>query len=214
MSKTILLVRHGFSEGNHLGCFTGNYDVPLTETGRKQAELTAKFIVENYNVGEIYSSSLKRAMETAKAVGDLLNLPVNPCDGLREISGGKWEAVLFDDLKVKYADDYSVWMNDLVNSRCTGGESIRELAERVINTIKDIAENSSSDCILVVCHATPIRIMQCIFEGKPIEEINNMSWVPNSSVSEVKYENGSFTMKKIGMDSHLEGFKTALPDNI
>ena len=76
---TLLLVRHGESLYNMQRCFTGHSDIPLTELGEKQAELTAQYLTEHFKVDAIWSSDLQRAKSTAKPCADRLGLPIN-CD--------------------------------------------------------------------------------------------------------------------------------------
>ena len=88
---TLLLVRHGYSLSNESGTFTGQTDVPLTEEGVRQAELTARYLAGNYQVDRILSGDLIRTVQTAKPLSELTKLPVLKEKGLREIYGGKWE---------------------------------------------------------------------------------------------------------------------------
>ena len=86
MPKTrILLVRHGESEGNVLGVFTGHSGYPLTENGHRQAKLTAEYIRENYPVEAVYSSDLPRAYQTAEHIARAFDLPVVTDCCFREI---------------------------------------------------------------------------------------------------------------------------------
>ena len=149
----LILIRHGQSEANELNVFAGNYDIELTELGCNQAECTAKYIAENYKVDKVYASDLKRAFKTAQIIAEKFGLEVIPEKGFREIFAGEWEAVKFDELSEKYPEDWDKWRNDLGNSRCTGGESVRELGERVINTLKKVAEENDGKTIVIGTHA-------------------------------------------------------------
>ena len=132
----ILLIRHGESEANRQNIFAGHIDPDLEQNGLEQAKLTAKFIKDNYNVDKIYASDLKRAYKTGLALSELLNIDVIKDKGLREIAAGKWEGVLFSDLVKLYADDFNKWMYNIGEAGCTDGESVKELSERVMNTLE------------------------------------------------------------------------------
>ena len=81
----LILIRHGQTVWNKLGKYQGQADIELSQEGLEQAEkLKEHFSFEN--VKGIYASSLKRAMDTGKAVAEKFDLPVVPCDELREIS--------------------------------------------------------------------------------------------------------------------------------
>lgn len=87
-SMRLLVVRHGQSEADILGVCEGRADFPLTKLGHEQAERTAEYISEKYKVDKIYSSTLKRAMETAEHIAKKANLEVNPEDKLQEFNNG------------------------------------------------------------------------------------------------------------------------------
>ncbi len=61
----IYLIRHGQTDWNIQGKIQGSHDIPLNETGRRQAELLAKGM-DSRPVLRIFSSTLTRAMETAE----------------------------------------------------------------------------------------------------------------------------------------------------
>ena len=211
---TVLMVRHGESEANRNNIFAGNFDADLQGRGQEQAEKTAEFVAKSYKVDVIYASDLKRAFKTGKAIGDLLGIEPIPDRRLREISAGKWEGEKFDDIAARYAEDYSVWLNDMGNARCTCGESTRELGERILAALTDIAENNGGKTVLIATHATPIRVMQTYCTYGDFGRMQEVKWVSNASVSEFIYENGSFRCGKMSQDSHLEELRTVLAPNV
>ena len=210
----LLLIRHGQSQANEQRVFAGNYDVELTELGCKQAQCTAEYIAKNYKVDKVYASDLKRAFKTAEFVAEKFGLKVIPEKGFREIYAGEWEAVKFDELSEKYPEDWDKWRIDLGNSRCTGGESVRELGERIINTLKKVAEENDGKIVAIGTHATPVRTTQCVVSEYGYDRIMEIPWVSNASVTEVVYEDGKFTLVKFGEDKHLADLISTLPVNV
>ena len=209
---TLLLIRHGQSVANLERVFAGNYNAPLTELGLKQAEKTAEFIVENYKVDCVYASDLIRAFETGKTVANSLKLPIIPND--REIRAGEWEALPFDDIVVKFPEEYKKWKEDIGNSSCPNGESVKELGERVMATLTAIAEENDGKTVVVATHATPIRVSRTLIEHGNLAHMQNIPWVSNASVTEIIYDNGKWSVGKVGQDSHLSDFRTNLPNNV
>ena len=210
----LILIRHGQSEANLLRVFAGNYDVELTELGCQQAQCTAEYIAKNYKIDKDYASDLKRAFKTAEYVAEKFGLEVIPEKGFREIYAGEWEAVKFDDLAEKFPEDWDKWRIDIGNSRCTGGESVRELGERVIKTLEKVAEDNDGKTIAIGTHATPVRSVQCVYGEYGYDHMMDFPWVSNASVTELVYEDGKFTLVKIGEDRHLEGLISNLPANV
>ena len=214
---TVIMVRHAQGEGNLKGEFHGQYPSDLTELGIVQAECTAKFL-ENYHIDIAFASDIPRAFSTARIIAEKHGLSVIKEEGLREINGGVWEQMLFDDIVVKYPDEYAVWKNDLGNCTCPGGESVRHLAERVQSAVERLVVENAGKTILMGTHATPSRVMGCVWKGLDITEIVNLKWVPNASVSIVKYDSETldFEVVEYAFSEHLlkENLVTELPKNI
>lgn len=210
----ILLIRHGESEANRKNIFAGHIDPDLQDTGVLQAKLTAQYIKENYRVDKIYSSDLKRAYNTAKQLAELIDLEIITDKGLREIAAGEWEGVVFDDLIKIYPDDFKKWMDDIGNAGCTGGETVKELTERVFSTVEKIARENDGHTVAIASHATPIRTIITMIKYGIIDRMNDVEWVSNASVTELEYDNGNFRIVLIGEDAHLKSLVTRLPDNI
>ena len=211
---TILMVRHGESEANRNNIFAGNFDADLQGRGQKQAEKTAEFVAESYKIDKIYASDLKRAFKTGQSIAERIGLSPIPDRRFREIMAGKWEGVRFDDIAIKYADDYAVWLRDIGNARCTGGESTRELGKRILAALTDVAEQNEGKTILIATHATPIRVMQTYCTYGDYARMQDVKWVSNASVSEFFYENGKFSCGKMSQDAHLSELRTVLAANV
>ena len=112
----IILVRHAQGEGNLKGEFHGQYPSDLTPLGVTQAECTAEFL-KDYPIDIAFASDIPRAYSTAKIIAEKHGLSVIKEEGVREICGGVWEQMKFDDIVVEYPEEYAVWKNDLGN--CT-----------------------------------------------------------------------------------------------
>ena len=213
MTKFIL-VRHGQSEANKQGLFAGISDFPLSELGLIQAEKTAEYIVKNHKIDIIYSSDLKRAYSTAIPASRLTGIEIIPDTRLREISAGKWEGMKFEDIAEKFPLDRDIWRYDIANSRPTNGESVRELAARILARLTEIGEENSGKTVLITSHATPIRSMQALWQTGDLETMKDIDWVPNASVTVAEYENGKFTLTLVGEDEHLSSLSTKLPPTV
>jgi broad specificity phosphatase PhoE len=215
MQKTrILLIRHGESEANRQKRFAGHSDFPLSEKGRLQAECTASYIAEHYKVDTVYASDLIRAYDTAQAVARLFSLPVIPERDFREIFAGEWEGMLFDEIRLRYERDFEIWTNDIGNSGCTGGEKVCALQRRVLDAIYRIAEGNPGKTVVIGTHATPIRATECALRGHSLDQMCDVPWVSNASVTELTYENGVLCLGSVGESRHLAELSTSLPSNV
>lgn len=210
----VLLIRHGESTANLNNVFAGNYDAALTARGHEQAECTARFIADTYQVDAIYASDLRRASCTGVHLADMIGLPVYPERGMREISAGEWEGVPFFGIKDTHPAEWAVWINDIGNAVCPNGESVAEMSERIYETLCRLATANDGKTIAVFTHATPIRSMQCRLSGKPLSYMQKTPWVSNASVSELTFEHGCFRAVQFGVDEHLSEMRTVLPCDI
>jgi probable phosphoglycerate mutase len=98
LTTTILLVRHGQTDWNLAHRWQGHVDIPLNETGRRQARLLARRL-ETLPIKAIYTSDLIRASETANIVAEPLGILPIPDPALRERNGGKFQSLTFDELE-------------------------------------------------------------------------------------------------------------------
>jgi len=210
----ILLVRHGQSKANLEEIFVGHTDATLSDKGKIQAEKTAEFVVSNYNVEKIYSSDLSRAYETAKPIAEKLGKEIIADKNLREIYGGEWEGIPFADMPKKHPEECKIWLFDIGNATCPGGESVKELQKRAGEAIEKIAKENEGKTVVVATHATVVRVLYCLYSGISADEMKNVPWVSNASVTELSYENGKITVLKSGIDEHLKELKTELPTNV
>lgn len=211
---TLIFIRHGQSIGNMRGEFLGHTDLDLSEKGYAQVKRTAEYIAKNYKPDKIYSSDLLRAYNTAKAVDDLVCVGIVKNKNLREIYAGEWEGKTFSQLEKHYNKDYSVWLADIGNASCTGGETVSELQERVLSEVKKIAEENNGKTIVIATHATVIRVLSCVWKGVTKDKMKDIPWGRNASVSIVDYSDGIWTPKIIGEDKFLRELSTKLPANV
>ena len=215
MSKTTLyLIRHGESQGNAVRSFLGHTNLDLSQKGHMQAEMTANYL-KNIHADIIYSSDLLRAYNTAKHTADLKGMDIIKDEKLREIYAGDWEDIKFDELLEKYPHTYAVlWKTDVGNSRPDNGESVAELKKRVSDEITKIARDNVGKTIFIFTHATPIRTFCAFCENKSLDEIKDIPWASNASVTKVEYVDDKFNMIEYGNDSFMGDLSTSLPPSV
>ncbi|MBE6957852.1 MAG: histidine phosphatase family protein [Ruminococcaceae bacterium] len=206
--KTIILIRHGESETNTRKVFTGQLNAALTQTGREQARLMAEYL-DKYEVDKLYVSSLQRAVDTAKPIVQRQNCPVELCDELMEINSGLWQGLTFVQISERFPDTHAAWKIDIDNAAPDGGETCRQLFDRVTVFLKKVLQEPE-ETVCFVCHATPIRMLESYFLNKPAQEI---PWVPNASVTVYTYD-GTFHAAERGSCGFLGSLSSNLPKSI
>lgn len=209
----IILIRHGESMANSEGIFAGHLDVDLSPKGELQAQKTAEYIAQNYKVDKVMASDLKRAFCTANCVSEKFGLKTEPDQRFREIDAGEWDGAFFDKLPIDYPKDYALWKNDIGNALCTGGESVKDLSTRIMNALTDVALKNDGKTVVIGTHATPVRAATTMVLFNDIDEMKNVRWAKNASVTELEYD-GKWKIVLQGYDKHLEGIDTFLPNNV
>ena len=204
---TIYVVRHGESEANHDNRLAGNRNMPLTVTGREQARRTAEFL-RTVPLDAVYSSDLSRAMETAQTIAAVHGLPVIRESGLREINGGVWEGMTYPEIRAKYPEEYRLWADNIGLSRCPGGESSLQVQARARSAIEAIVQLHPDGCLCLVTHGLVTRMMEAVWTHIPPENIRDIPFVSNASVSVVAYENGVGVLLQRNLCGHLSGLVT------
>jgi alpha-ribazole phosphatase len=155
MAVKIFLIRHGQTLWNQEGRYQGDKDIDLTEEGIMQAKLTAEYL-SNVDFSNIYSSPLKRAVDTANIINETnkgKNLKIIIRDDLKEMHFGKWEGMKFEQLGKVYYKEFQQWLSDPYNYCPPGGESFKKVKERSIKEINNIVkENEKGSNVAVVTH--------------------------------------------------------------
>ncbi|MCO6510614.1 MAG: histidine phosphatase family protein [Aridibacter famidurans] len=155
MVTRLYLIRHGQSDGNAEGRFGGHSPTPLSDLGRKQAELTARALQQE-NIDHIYSSDLLRAVQTAEPLSELLGVEINKTSAFRERNVGVLEGLTFEESKQRYPNDYYALINRNINHVITGGESYRQLLRRGTQAISEILRTHRGQKIAIYSHTGAI----------------------------------------------------------
>lgn len=142
----LILVRHGRTEANRAGLLLGRLDVDLDPTGRAQAAATAAAVGP---VDRVVSSPLRRTRQTAEAFG----VPVEIDERWVELDYGELDGTPLRDLP---AERWAAWRAD-VGWTPPGGESLRQLGERVRRACDDLHEAARRETVVVVSHVSPIK---------------------------------------------------------
>lgn len=183
-----IIVRHGYSVFNKERRFTGHVDAPLDERGIEQAKRNAEYVIANYTIDCIYSSDLSRAYHTVKPVADTLGLPITTSEGLRELYIGEWEGRSIAEVRQTQPEELAFYRMRIPESCTPGGETRKQLRERITRTMAEIAAENDGKTILIGSHGGAIRSLCCAWQGYAIEEIDQVPDLGNASITVVSYD--------------------------
>ena len=152
LKKKLLLIRHGKTDWNIEVRFQGLTDIPLNDYGHQQAAKTAARL-KNWREAKVYSSPLKRAMQTAEAIA---GSPVIPLDGLTEISFGDWEGAHVSEIRKKDKKALDDWHRDGFFSIPPNAEPWEQIYKRVSEAV-DVCIAGEDERIIIVAHGGILR---------------------------------------------------------
>lgn len=175
MIEQLILVRHGETVHNVARIAQGWNDSALSDRGVRQVQQLAERVVD-YSPNALFSSSLQRAMTTARAIADRTGLTIQPLDELREMHYGRWENRSFLDVRREDADIYEKWTAD-PECPCPGGESHNDVLRRFQAALKKIEATANGTALrpVLVTHGTAIRIGATALLGLPIGASRNLA---------------------------------------
>lgn len=183
----LYLVRHGQSAGNVAGRFGGHSPTPLSELGKRQAEMTAPVLAKE-RIKAIYSSDLLRAVQTAEPLAKLLNLEINATDAFRERHVGVLEGLTFDEARKAFPDDYYALINRNLNHIITKGESYSQLLDRTTDVLHEILARHRGSRIAIFSHTGTICFLTLYLLGAIHPETKNTPWLVTSNCGINRFE--------------------------
>jgi broad specificity phosphatase PhoE len=153
----ILLVRHGETQWNRELVFRGIRDIELSERGRQQAELLAKYL-KRFKIDAIFSSPLSRAVQTLRPTAEALGLRVQPEEAINDLNFGLWAGLSVDQVKEKYPDQFEKWRLNPLEMDFPEGDKISNAKVRSFNWLKRIA-GGDYERIALVTHKVILKLL-------------------------------------------------------
>jgi len=206
----IIIARHGQTEWNVGEVFRGRIDVDLDETGVKQAGLLAEYL-SGREIEAIYSSPLKRALNTAGAIARRHNLEVEVAPRLIDFNFGKWQGLPHQEVKEKYKELYTEWTRNPQQVRMPDGERLDDIRERAISVVDEVTARYEGTIVLVA-HRVVNKVLICALLGLD----NSHFWdikQDTCGITTFVYENGRFILIEHNNTSYLRSIqKTPLGD--
>ena len=151
----IYLVRHGQTDWNLERRLQGHLDMPLNETGRKEAKICGEQLLSN-QIDNIISSDLSRAKETALIINDFLRVPITFDSRLREINAGNLQGLLSENITEE------TWYIFNHEPHKLNAESLQDVYKRVKSFFEEIDTTKNT---LLVTHGGIIRMAMYLLQN-------------------------------------------------
>jgi broad specificity phosphatase PhoE len=150
----ILLARHGETDWNRESRFQGHADPALNDLGRQQAGELAEALAGE-ELAAVYSSPLRRALETAQVIAARHGLDAVPVGGLREVDVGSWQGLTRDEIEQRFPEQFHRWLD--YGQGWDDGETYEEMGKRAIVALQELAARHDGNRIVAMTHGGPIR---------------------------------------------------------
>ncbi len=153
----IYLVRHGETDLNRDKRFRGHSDVPLNEDGVLQAAGAARML-KLADVTSIYTSPIRRSVETATAIAVVTGARMETDDDFVDIDYGEWQGLTVEEARRKNAGEYEAWERDPGSFTFPGGDSIAAVTDRLRPAFARLVEREQEGPFAVVSHLAVLKL--------------------------------------------------------
>lgn len=158
MKTTLLLIRHGETAWNAEHRIQGQLDIPLSPLGVLQSARLAEHLSKE-PIDAVYSSELARAWLTAAPLAERLGVDVIAEPRLRERSFGFFEGLTLDEIAERHPADFAYWRSRDPAWQLDGGESGRQLIDRVLAAVTDITARHAGRTVVLVSHGGVLDVV-------------------------------------------------------
>lgn len=174
----IYLIRHGETDYNKQRLFYGLTDISINLQGIDQALLLREKLVALPQQIPVFTSSLKRTVETAKLIFPEHKL--NRLSEFNEKSFGLWEGLNADQIQEKFPDEWTAWLEDTFEVTPPKAENYAEFKQRVLSCFEKLL-GLQQEAIVIVGHLGVLRVILA-------------EYFPEKSFWEIELDQGNYTM--------------------
>jgi len=154
----IVAIRHGETAWNVDTRIQGHLDIPLNATGLWQARQLGDALAGEA-ISAIYTSDLLRARTGQQAVADATGAALVDEPGLRERAFGSFQGRTFAEVETEHPEQARRWRQRDPDYAPDGGESLRVLRERVVDTTHRLAARHPGELVLLVTHGGVLDVL-------------------------------------------------------
>jgi phosphoserine phosphatase len=202
---SIYLVRHGQTAWNKEEVFRGRTDIPLNETGLREAGLAGEYF-KGLELHAIYSSPLTRAFQTAQQIARFHPLEVRPLDGLIDMSFGSWEGRSLGEVEQRDEAHFRQWREQPHLVKIPGGETLDEVRARAVAALGEAIGEHPEKTIVLVSHRVINKVLLCSILGLD----NSHFWQiaqGTTAINLIQYRNGKYILSLMNEACHLKSLQ-------
>ena len=201
---TLYLIRHGATENNlsRPPLLQGSGANPeLSAEGLAQAERTAVHLSRT-SIQAVYSSPLKRAIQTGTPIAQTHALPCRSIPELKEANVGDWQDRHWAEIEKSEPESYKNFIRDPATHPYAGGESFGDVAHRVIPVFQQLVESHPGDTIVVIGHNVVNRVFLAHVAHIPLSKSREIRQA-NCGINLIKYHKKTLQLVTMNAMFHL-----------
>jgi broad specificity phosphatase PhoE len=175
----IILARAGSTDYDDQERVVGNLDIPVNVRGQAEmAELASE--LRRYKVGAVYSTAAESARQSAKFLGEQLDLKVRVLEDLRNQDFGLWQGLKVDELRRKHRKVYKQWEESPCAVCPPAGEMIEQVFQRVRKGLKPVLKRRHNDVAVLIAPDPLRQVIRCYLKHRDLSDIwaddNGSTW--------------------------------------
>ena len=200
----LYLIRHGATPENEKrprilqGC---GIDNALSETGRGQAKQVADYL-KSFQVDAVFSSPLRRAVETAEAIASHHDLAVQTIEQIHEVEVGQWQSLDWGTIEREFPEAYACYMQDSGKHGYLGGESCSDVLNRTSPAFDKLLRDNIGRTIAVVAHTVVNRTWLSSLLGIDLHRAKDLPQ-DNCCINVIRYRDGHTQLVTLNSTLHL-----------
>ena len=201
MTTRIVVVRHGETQWNRAARIQGHQDSALTATGEAQAAaIAARLAAEK--IDRLVSSDLGRAWRTAEAIAAQTGHRIEADARFRERNYGVAEGLTYAQIEARYPEVFARVRDADPDFVVPGGESRRQLFERVRDAFESLAREAEGSSLTVVCHGGVLAALYRHVHAIDLGAAHAIP-IPNASFNALVFDDGRWHVEAWADTAHL-----------
>ena len=198
----IQLIRHCETEWNRLERCQGISDIELNNNGIEQSILLKNFYLDKH-IDLIFSSDLKRTMQTSLEINKNLKSEIIQTEKLREMDQGDFEGLSFSYIRKNFASQLLEWRSNPKKFRIPNGETLGEVQDRALAFMESLfIKYKSFKNIIIVSHNLVIASILCYYSNRDLKDFADFT-LDSGSISTLMYSNDKISIEEINYTKHL-----------
>jgi broad specificity phosphatase PhoE len=197
----ILLLRHAETDWNRERRFQGWRDVPLSATGREQAESAARLLAAT-RIDAVWSSPLARARDTAAIIAAPHRLAVQESEAFREMGFGAWEGLTRDEVRERFPDAHRAWAETPHEASWPGAETLATVRARALAGLEALRAAHTGQTICLVSHGITGRLLILEALGLGLDRLWSFQ-LSSTGISELEFRDDWTTLHRMNSLIHL-----------